>query len=53
MRQQFMGAIAIAEREQIAQGYATARDMEQDRSQSRASIRALSQDRTPEVELER
>jgi len=49
-RQQIMGAIAGAEREQIAQGYAVARDVEQDRGLSHVT---LSLDRAPEVEVER
>jgi hypothetical protein len=53
MRQQLMGAIAIAEREQIARDYAAVRDMEQDCGQSRAPTQALGRERTPEVELER
>jgi phage/plasmid primase-like uncharacterized protein len=52
-RQQFMGAIAIAEREQIVQGYTATPGAEQDRDLSRASVPALGHDRTPEVELER
>ena len=53
MRQQLMGAIAIAEREQIARGYAAARNMERDCDQSRAPTQTLGRERTPEVELER
>ena len=52
-RQQVMGAIAGAEREQIAQGYPVARDVEQDRGLSHVTARALSLDRAPEVEVER
>ena len=52
-RQQLMGAVAIAERVQIAQRYAAARDMKQDRGLSHAPASALRQERTPEVELER
>ena len=52
-RQQVMGAIAGAEREQIAQGYAVARDVEQDRGLSHVTARAFSLDLAPEVEVER
>jgi hypothetical protein len=53
MRQQLMGAIAIAEREQIVQGYVATRGMEQDLGRSRVPDHSLSPERTPEVELGR
>jgi phage/plasmid primase-like uncharacterized protein len=53
MRQQLMGAIAIAEREQIARDYAGSRDREREHDQSHAPFRSLGRERTPEVELER
>ena len=53
MRQQLMGAIAIAEREQIARHYAESRDRERDHDHSHAPIQSLGRERTSEVELER
>jgi phage/plasmid primase-like uncharacterized protein len=53
MRQQLMGAIAIAEREQIARHYAESRDRERDHDHSHAPIQSLCRERTSEVELER
>jgi phage/plasmid primase-like uncharacterized protein len=53
MRQQFMGAIAIAEREQIARDYAESRDREREYNQSNARIRSLGRERASEVELGR
>jgi putative DNA primase/helicase len=53
MRQQLMGAIAIAEREQIARDYAESRDSEREHDQSHAPIRSLGRERASEVELER
>jgi phage/plasmid primase-like uncharacterized protein len=53
MRQQLMGAIAIAEREQIARDYAESRDRERDHDQSHTPIRSLGRQRASEVELER
>lgn len=47
-RQQLMGAIAIAEREQVVRGYAAGRDMKEVRALSHASARKFSHERTPE-----
>jgi len=52
-RRQLLVGVAIAEREQIAQGLAAARGLERDRGPSPKLIPALDRDRTPEMELER
>jgi putative DNA primase/helicase len=51
--QQFMGALAIAEREQVVQGYAVARDAEKDQAMLRTPNLKRGRDRTSEVEMGR
>jgi putative DNA primase/helicase len=52
-RQQLIGAIAVAEREQAVQAYASARYLVPDRGLSRTAGLALNRDRTQEIEMER